>query len=554
MAVQRTFQAIITVLDRTAGPLRAIQARLRGLAPATLTAGQNLALLRDRLIAIGQTPAMQRLGEATRLVGARLAGLARTAQSVALGMGALAGAAGLSAVGFVAMLRSSVDLAGELADTSARLGITVTDLQAYRFAAEQAGASSESLTGGMERLQKGMAEAAAGKNQNLAALFQQLRIPLRDANGQIRSAADLMPELANAFARNENPAVRTRMAMALFGRAGAALIPMLAQGSAELRKQTDLWRRINGVFTDENTPAMDALGDRMNEVKHAALGVRNAIALRLLPTMGPLLERLRDWIAANRDLFAQTVADWVKGVVSALQSFDWAGLVRDVRGTVDGMSRFAESMGGLRNVLIGLMALAIAPFLIAVGKLAGALGGALLAGLLAVGKAVAALGFGAAVALAGKFLLVAAVIGGAAYLIIKHWTPIREFFAGLWRGVIEMAERAMAAIQPVIDAARSLMRSTEGNGAGSNPAAQAQQRQRFGGRGALGGFYSGPALDPDASPIRPQSFTPGAAGAGALDIRVRFDDMPRGARVAVDRKGGAPEPRLDVGYARLGAA
>jgi hypothetical protein len=70
-----------------------------------------------------------------------------------------------------------------------------------------------------------MVNAATGGNAELAAAFRRMGIALRDANGKIRTSASVLPELADAFAANENPALRARMATLLFGRGGACADP-----------------------------------------------------------------------------------------------------------------------------------------------------------------------------------------------------------------------------------------------------------------------------------------------------------------------------------------
>lgn len=529
MAVSRTFQAIITVLDRTAGPLRVIQARLRGLAPATLTVGQNLALVRDRLVALGQNPALQRVGAAMAGVGRRAMGLVGAMGRVGLGLAGLAAGAGVTAGGLVAMARATVDSAGQLVDLSNRLGTSVEDLQALRHAFSQGGVEAETLTSALERLQKGVAEAAAGQNKDLAELFQRMGIALRDSNGQIRSAAEIMPQLAQAFEQNGNAAVRTRMAMALFGRSGAPLIAVLQGGSAALREQMDRWRELDGQITNDVAPSLDEVGDRMAEVQVALTGVRNAIVVRLAPALAPLLERLATWIAANRDIIATNVAEWVTRVATAVSEWDIAGFIARMERFATAVGDVVDRLGGFENVLMILGGLALAP---------------LVASLVSLGTALVGLA-----AAAGAFTPVGAVVVGLTALaaagtaLYNGWKPFRDIVDGLVDGLRALASSALPR--------------------GEAPGAP---QQNFQDRARLGGFYGEPMRDPDTGELafpnavprtgpllRRQSAPGGAAPAGRVDVNVSFDDLPRGARVEATTTGAVAPPRLDVGYARMGA-
>lgn len=64
----------------------------------------------------------------------------------------------------------------------------------------------------------------------------------------------------------------------------------------------------------------------------------------------------------------------------------------------------------------------------------------------------------------------------------------------------------------IADIPGRIARSLQGEGAGSNPAAQAERNGRMGGRGAAGGFYPGPAVDPDTGDILQRLVPPPGAG------------------------------------------
>lgn len=570
----RQFQAVITVDDRTAGPLAVIATRLR---------------------AIAGMSGMQRITASALGVQRSFAALAGTATRWAAITGGAAAAVG---IGLIGTMNSAVEAGGALADLSARLGMSVEDIQSLGFAFEQGGVSGEQFTAAMERLNRGIADVAAGKNQELAGLFSRLGISVRDSNGHVRSAAAILPQLAQAMQRNENGAVRTRIAMTAFGRAGGPLVAVLSQGTEALREQQQRWRELNGQITGSSVEALDAVGDGMNEVHHSLLGVRDAIAVQLAPVLAPLFTDLATWIAANRDLVATNVSSWIQGIAEWIQQIDFGQVREGLTQFLAVAERVFNAIGGWRGVIIGVVGVITGPLLLAITTLTAAL----LTN--PIGAAVAAIALAAAMIylhwdgivefFQGIWDSISAgwdrfvnseqmqetqrVFAAIARGIMAVWEPVEGFFTGLWSGIASAFTAGWALIGPIV---RAVIAGAEAlaallPGGGTNPAfspeAQAQRAQNFGGRGALGGFYDAPALDPATGepafqrpagrpPIQPlyrqQSAGGGSAPAapqGEVRLRMTFDNVPQGARVQAETRGtGVQSPELDVGYATMGA-
>lgn len=236
-----------------------------------------------------------------------------------------------------------------------RAGMGVEEYQRMKYVAEQAGVAVESLEGSVGKLNLNIGKAAAGKNKALADLMRRLEISTRDANGQVRSGIDLLPQLADAFVRNENPAVRARMGMALFGKSWAELAPLLMEGSEGITASLDRMRRLKGVINPADIRAAKELGDKFKDLEIVTKGFQTVVAKELVPVISPLIEDIIQWAGANRQLVAVKVKEFVRELVAGMRQIDWAGIIQGARDFGASLGKLVDFIGGTENALIGLV-------------------------------------------------------------------------------------------------------------------------------------------------------------------------------------------------------
>jgi len=354
-----------------------------------------------------------------------------------------------------------IELGSAVNDTAEKLGIGTATLQGWEYAAKIAGVPTESLHGSIEKLNKGMAEAAGGKNDELRALLIKLNIPLRDTAGHIRTAADVLPELADAFARNENPALRARMATVLFSKAGQDMIPLLIKGKQSLAEMTSEAKRLGIIMDEESVQAADRLGDSWDKLKLAARGLQLTIGARLAPVLQPLIDKLVEWIAANRELIAQRIEAVVRRISEALERFDWEAFFASVGRFIGWIERAVEAVGGWGNAFLIFAGIANAQVFVAIGQIIGAvyrLGTALWAFaanpvFLVIAAVVAALAAVAYLVYKNWSLIgpaIMSVIGPLAEAVQEFLSALKECFAELWAALSELIALLAPVLMPVL--------------------------------------------------------------------------------------------------------
>ena len=250
--------------------------------------------------------------------------------------------------------------AGDAVDKmAARVGLSAETLQEWSFAAKHAGASPKALEDGLKDLSKHMAEIASGSDttSSAATLFKTLGIAVKDAGGKIRPVAEVFEEFADAIKRNEDPALRTRMAMAALGEGGRSLIPMMSAGSEGLREMSKQARDLGLVMSSEDVTAAANLTDHLDDMRAVIGSVGTAIGAKLAPVVVRLSDQFRDLVAANREAFSARFASVASQFAESFSRIDFQGIANAVLTVADVSIRAFNAVGGFNTVLYGMGAL-----------------------------------------------------------------------------------------------------------------------------------------------------------------------------------------------------
>lgn len=172
----------------------------------------------------------------------------------------------------------------DLAKQSARLGVTVNQLQTLQFAASQSGTGAEELKKGFERFNKSISEASTGIGTGMRA-FEALGITLSNNDGELKSVDQLLNEVADSFTQINNPADKVRIAMDLFGRAGAGMVNMLQDGSESLNTLRGQFNEFTLELTGEQARAVEEANDRFDLLGRVFASIGQQITANLLPAL-----------------------------------------------------------------------------------------------------------------------------------------------------------------------------------------------------------------------------------------------------------------------------
>lgn len=223
-------------------------------------------------------------------------GLDSIGNTVGMVTGKIAGlTAVLTAIGGITQIKGLIDSADQMNKLSQKTGIAVAELSSLSNTADLAGVSNEQLGSALTKLNKSIAEAAAGSKEQSEA-FKNLGINVKDANGNIRPTADILGDVAGAFSGAADGATKTQYAMALFGKAGADLIPFLNLGKQGIKEfgasfgedfaknsemfndnLTKISQRIKGFFAEKSLPLLEALNQKFEETARLEKQMRTGV-------------------------------------------------------------------------------------------------------------------------------------------------------------------------------------------------------------------------------------------------------------------------------------
>jgi flagellin-specific chaperone FliS len=100
--------------------------------------------------------------------------------------------------------------------------------------------------------------------------------------------------IADALAAVEDPAERSALAVAIFGKSGTDLLPMLKDGKAGLTAFREEAHELGLVIDKEAVAAGDKLGDSLDKLDEQFKALGNTMATQLTPVIQPIIDDLNE--------------------------------------------------------------------------------------------------------------------------------------------------------------------------------------------------------------------------------------------------------------------
>ncbi|NBS67769.1 hypothetical protein EBT31_02505 [bacterium] len=220
-------------------------------------------------------------------------------------------ALGAAAVGGLAVLgKKAIDSADNLNDLSQRTGVGVEALSKFGAAAEDSGSSLDEVAKAMGKLAKGIVDPASKANEAL----RSIGVSSVDASGKVRSVDAVMLDIADKFSKLPDGAQKTALAMDIFGKSGANLIPML-NGGREAMSQ------YSATITTEMAQAADKFNDAINMIMRELAGPFNQAITAALPYITQLAQQLGESLPGAVQAVTPIITGLLQGLTQLGQWF-----------------------------------------------------------------------------------------------------------------------------------------------------------------------------------------------------------------------------------------
>lgn len=302
----------------------------------------------------------------------------------------------------------------ELGNLSDATGLGIEDLSRLKFVAESSGIGIDALASSVAKMQKTTFLAATG-NKAAAQSFKALGL---DA----KRFVDLDPmqqiaEIADKIGGIENPAIRSAMAMKIFGKTGTSLLPVLNGGSRGLEAFANRADELGLTLTAGSVAAAQLLDTALDELWATIQRLTYAVGEAVAPVIKGLVDGavkvivwVQRWVASHRDLFKQIYL--VAGAVLVLGGA-LVGLGTAIKVIGFALTPLVIAWTGFKAVLVAILPI--------IGWLFTPLG------------AIVAI----AAAIGGYFLWSSGAIGKAVGFISKQFGRLASFLSETWKGITD---------------------------------------------------------------------------------------------------------------------
>ena len=225
------------------------------------------------------------------------------------GLGKIPASTAAAAAGIAAVVAAGIKLERKLMDVtketaaaakelealSLQTSVSTTDLQAFQYAEDFIGVSSDQLADSLKDLTTKMSDAANG-NEETAAKFDQLGVSIYDAQGNLRSSYDVFLDVIDGLGEMSNQAERDALAMSLINESAQQLNPLIEQGSGSLKKYAAEAENVGYILSNDQLKALTAVDEAQNRLLKSQEAVSKQISAEYAPYMSDALNQTRDLI------------------------------------------------------------------------------------------------------------------------------------------------------------------------------------------------------------------------------------------------------------------
>lgn len=228
---------------------------------------------------------------------------------------ALIGFAAYSSVkrlgGMIQEISASADQFNKMAK---QVGISSEALQQLEFAAQISGSDIGVVRTALQRFARSAHDAQKGSKM-AADSFRDIGVSVTKPSGKLKQLDDLLMDVATRIASMPDGTEKTALAMKTFGRSGAQLIPMLNEGREGIMRLREEFAASGAQISTEDGAKFEEFNDTQHRISTTIKGIKNQVAIALLPVLQKMATAMQKWMAANKKVLRQRLQTVFEGLV-----------------------------------------------------------------------------------------------------------------------------------------------------------------------------------------------------------------------------------------------
>ena len=207
----------------------------------------------------------------------------------------VASAATSSIRSLISFGQAQADVIDSASKMAANLGFTYGEFAGLSLAADLAGVSMENVGKASQKAEIAFAKAAGGSKAATAA-FSTLGLSVDQLNAL--SPAERFEAIASSIAALPTEAERAAAAVAIFGKAGASLLPLFAGGAEGIAAARAEAERLGLVLTNAQGQDVEAMNDSFTMVQKSIAGVVQQVVAYLSPAITAIANTFTDFVGS----------------------------------------------------------------------------------------------------------------------------------------------------------------------------------------------------------------------------------------------------------------
>jgi hypothetical protein len=194
---------------------------------------------------------------------------------------------GIAAVGAgaIAVTHSVAMTTNELSKSARQLGVSAKDLQVWRYHARLAGVETTELDSALATLQRQLFDISQGTGLEASRAFNALGLSVFDTSGKIKTAAQVMDDLARVLPTIADEGVRTGALMKILGNSGRDMATFFEGGVEAIARSKEELESFNGIIGARSLKNAEEYAKSVTRISTAFAGLKQSLAE---PFIGPL--------------------------------------------------------------------------------------------------------------------------------------------------------------------------------------------------------------------------------------------------------------------------